>query len=53
MKSAVSQFLNYLRSVRNARHTHFEATRRISAISLHFLTPPEIETPAIATSRTS
>jgi integrase/recombinase XerC len=48
MKSAVDQFLNYLRSVRNASpHTLRSYGNDLSQF-IAFLTPPGIETPAIA-----
>ena len=48
MKSAVGQFLNYLRSVRNASpHTLRSYGNDLSQF-IAFLTPPGIETPAIA-----
>ena len=48
MKSAVSQFLNYLRSVRNASpHTLRSYENDLSQFII-FLSPPEVETPAIS-----
>jgi integrase/recombinase XerC len=48
MKSAVSQFLNYLRSVRNASVHTLRSYQTDLSQFITFLTPPEIETPAIA-----
>jgi integrase/recombinase XerC len=48
MKSAVSQFLNYLRSVRNASPHTIRSYQTDLSQFITFLTPPEIETPAIA-----
>ena len=48
MKSAVSQFLNYLRSVRNASAHTLRSYQTDLSQFITFLTPPEIETPAIA-----
>jgi integrase/recombinase XerC len=48
MKSAVSQFLNYLRSVRNSSpHTLRSYENDLSQFAT-FLTPPGVETPALA-----
>jgi integrase/recombinase XerC len=48
MKSAAGQFLNYLRSVRNASpHTLRSYENDLSQFTA-FLTPPGVETPAIA-----
>src|SRR3984893_9569520 len=48
MKSAVSQFLNYLRSVRNASpHTLRSYENDLSQFII-FLSTPEVETPAIS-----
>src|SRR5713101_1583734 len=48
MKSAVGQFLNYLRSVRNASpHTLRSYENDLSQFVV-FLTPPGVETPALA-----
>src|SRR3977135_76399 len=48
MKSAVSQFLNYLRSVRNASVHTLRSYQTDLSQFITVLTPPEIETPAIA-----
>src|SRR6202047_4949449 len=48
MKSAVSQFLNYLRSVRNASPHTLRSYENDLSQFIAFLTPPGIETPAIA-----
>src|SRR3979490_2283538 len=48
MKSAVSQFLNYLRSVRNASVHTLRSYQTDLSQFITFLTPPGIETPAIA-----
>jgi integrase/recombinase XerC len=48
MKSAVGQFLNYLRSVRNASPHTLRSYENDLSQFIAFLTPPGIETPAIA-----
>jgi integrase/recombinase XerC len=48
MKSAVGQFLNYLRSVRNASPHTLRSYENDLSQFIAFLTAPEIETPAIA-----
>jgi integrase/recombinase XerC len=47
MKSAVDQFLNYLRSVRNASPHTLRSYENDLSQFIAFLTAPEIETPAI------
>jgi integrase/recombinase XerC len=47
MKSAVSQFLNYLRSVRNASPHTLRSYENDLSQFLAFLTPPGTETPAL------
>ena len=48
MKSAVGQFLNYLRSVRNASPHTLRSYQTDLTQFITFLTPPGVETPAIA-----
>ena len=48
MKSAVDQFLNYLRSVRNASPHTLRSYETDLSQFIAFLTPPGIETPALA-----
>jgi integrase/recombinase XerC len=48
MKSVVVQFLNYLRSVRNASPHTLRSYENDLSQFIAFLTPPQIETPAIA-----
>ena len=48
MKSAVGQFLNYLRSVRNASPHTLRSYETDLSQFIAFLTPPGIETPALA-----
>jgi integrase/recombinase XerC len=48
MKSAVSQFLDHLRSVRNASPHTIRSYQTDLSQFVTFLTPPETETPAIA-----
>src|ERR1700674_3852270 len=48
MKSAVGQFLNYLRSVRNASPHTLRSYETDLSQFIAFLTPPGVETPAIA-----
>jgi integrase/recombinase XerC len=48
MKSAVDQFLNYLRAVRNASPHTIRSYQNDLSQCIAFLTPPGIETPAIA-----
>ena len=48
MKSAVGQFLNYLRSVRNASPHTLRSYETDLTQFITFLTPPGVETPAIA-----
>ncbi len=52
MKSAVHQFLNYLRSVRNASPHTLRSYEIDLGQFLTFLTPPGTETPPYRTSRT-
>jgi integrase/recombinase XerC len=47
MKSAVSQFLNYLRSVRNSSPNTLRSYEADLAQFIAFLTPPGAETPAL------
>src|SRR5216684_1383002 len=48
MKSAVGQFLNYLRSVRNASPHTLRSYENDLSQFVAFLTPPGVETPALA-----
>lgn len=48
MKSAVGQFLNYLRSVRNASPHTLRSYQTDLSQFIIFLSPPGVETPAIA-----
>ncbi len=48
MKSAVGQFLNYLRSVRNASPHTLRSYENDLSQFIAFLTPPGVETPALA-----
>jgi len=48
MKSAMGQFLNYLRSVRNASPHTLRSYENDLSQFIAYLTPPGIETPAIA-----
>jgi integrase/recombinase XerC len=48
MKSAVGQYLNYLRAVRNASPHTLRSYENDLSQFIAFLTPPGIETPAIA-----
>jgi integrase/recombinase XerC len=48
MKSAVGQFLNYLRSVRNSSPHTLRSYQNDLSQFITFLTPPGVETPALA-----